>query len=212
MKHYRATPVRGTPGDPITAHGLPALVALAKEQYGLVSNYESVRAKVYRADENNVFRGRDGMWLEISHDPEADAAYEIAQTDAKLNDDRAQDYMANVYVTSRSTSGEDAVEYSWERVRAKGLLNLIGEAVQLTAPLLGGVPPGLEFEAVKQRLPNMRTQMVKSRKVKPQYSVAFPPSPEYWTAPKTNWETRIYIDIAAEYVPPAEIKTFQRRD
>lgn len=211
MKHYRATPVRGTPGEPIVARGLPALVAQAKEQYGLVSELPSVRANMSRG--SRVYMCEGDKWLEITHDAEADAAYALAQENAVVNDDREVDYMANISITSKTSDGFDGVEFQQLRVRSKGLINLFAEAARFTMEKTGGIPDSMHFDAVKERLPNMRSQMSKSRKVgKQSYMVSFPkPGDGYYRTPKQNWESRIYVDIAAEFEPLQEIKKFERR-
>lgn len=219
MKHYRATPVRGTPGDPIVARGLPALVALARDKFGLQATYESVRAKIYGGDERKLFRGAwedalgDYQWVEITHDVEADAAYEAEQTDRVVNEDRGQPYMADVYVTVHE-DGKDWVEYKWPRIRANGLAALIAEASRLVAYELKTAPPMMNDDVIRMRLPNLRSQMSKSRAAgKPVYSIAFPNVKEgHWKAPN-NWLVRVYVDVASVYEEPAKVRfEFARRE
>lgn len=200
-------------GEPIVARGLKALYEAAHAAWGLTAAYPSVRNNML--PEGRRYRAKDG-WVEIKADPETDAAYEIAQSNAAVNDDREVDYMATVYICSKSdrTGGGDSIEFKFERVRAQGLMNLYGEAVKLIEPVLGGIPPQLEYDTLKTRLVNLRSSMSKSRAGGKQvYSTAFPTVQEgYWRAPKQNWETRIYVDIAAQYEPMTVFKGFTRRD
>lgn len=208
--------MRGTPGEPIVVRGLPQLVKQAKETFGLTATYESVRSKVYGDDERKLFRcakeDGDDHWIEITRDENADAAYELAQENAVLNDDREENYMADVWVTAHE-DGKDWQEHRWNRVRAMGLVNLIGEAAMLVNDAMKGVPPSMEFEAVKMRMPNLRSQMSKSRSAgKPVYSIAFPTVKDgHWKAPN-NWQVRIYVDVAKDYEEPIKTRGFERRD
>ena len=211
MKHFRATPVRGTPGEPIVARGLRALYEAANERWGMVATYASVRNNFL--PDGRIYRVNDDGWILITRAPDADEAYEIEQENRVVNDDREQDYMADVFVTVHE-DGKDWVEQKWQRVRARGLINLIGEAAKLVEPVMRGLPPSLTHDAVKARLSNLRSQMSKSRSAnKPSYSIAFPPVKEgHWKGP-ANLLYRVYVDVAASYEPlPENLRGFTRRE
>lgn len=209
MKHYRATPIRGTQGEPVVARGLRALYLAAHEAWGMIATYESVRGNML--PEGRIYRVNNDGWVRIELAPDADEAYNEEQENRA--DDREQDYMADVYVTVFQ-DGKYGVEQKWSRQRAKGLQALLTNATQLVNGMLKGVPPSMEEDAVKMRLPNLRSQMSKSRTAgKPVYSIAFPPIKEpNWKAPN-NWEVRVFVDVAKDYEAPVNARPgFARRE
>jgi hypothetical protein len=208
VRHYRATPIRGTPGEPVTARGLRALYEAANERWGMVSTYPSVRGNML--PEGRIYRVNDDGWVNIELDPGADASYEIEQENRA--DDRETDYMADVWVTVFQ-DGKYGMEERWTRQRAKGLGALITHAASLVQSKLKGIPPSMEPDAVKMRVRNMRSQMSKSRDTgKPVYSIAFPPIKEpNWKAPN-NWEVRVFVDVAKDYEAPLNVRGFVRRE
>lgn len=209
MKHYRATPIRGTPGDPIVANGMRALYSAAHDAWGMLAQYPSVRNNMLPT--GRVYKTRDG-WIEITHAPDADEAALLAEQNAVS--DAEVDYMADVYVTSKGqpTKG-DEVEYVERRLRARGLFNLLKAASDIAAVKMRGEMPNMSEDALRTRLPNARAQMSKSRAIgKPVYSMPFPTIQEgYWKSPKYPLDYRVYVDIAAIYEAPPQ-RGFVRRD
>lgn len=208
MKHYRATPIRGTVGEPITRRGLTALVHDARALLGLESELPHVRSRLQPS--GTVFRAGPERWLLITHDAEADAAYEAAQHETANEAENDFMYDVIVNVTGDGMPGE-TTEYFETRRRQRGLRNVFLDAAQYVRDKFGAVPESMEPDAIEARLPNIRSQMWKSRNEgRERYPVPFPTHKDgYWKAPN-GWSVRVFVAIAKTYEPPAQFKGWKK--